>query len=134
MAKTTNKTPRFVAASGKGHEKSELRLIGASAARVAVQEGKALRQTNPRDAHHTIGRLPSTRDVVELILASDKDRVAPLVPVRHTRMLESAFTFYRGTAGVQAHDLACAPSSGVEVQCCGDAHLMNFGGFATPER
>jgi uncharacterized protein (DUF2252 family) len=93
-----------------------------------------LRLTTPRQAHHTVGQLPETRDPVQLILASNRDRVTALVPVRHSRMLESPFTFYRGTASVQAYDLAHAPSSGIEVQCCGDAHLMNFGGFATPER
>ena len=56
------------------------------------------------------------------------------MPVRHGRMMESAFAFFRGTALLQAHDLAQLPSSGIEVQACGDCHLMNFGGFATPER
>jgi uncharacterized protein (DUF2252 family) len=97
-------------------------------------EARALRQTTSREAHKTIGTFPATRDPVELILASNNDRVAALIPVRHTRMLESPFTFYRGTASLQAYDLAYAPASGIKVQCCGDAHLMNFGGFATPER
>jgi hypothetical protein len=57
-----------------------------------------------------------------------------LLPLRHGRMVRSAFTFYRGAALTMASDLASTPSSGVHVQCCGDAHLCNFGGFATPER
>jgi uncharacterized protein (DUF2252 family) len=99
-----------------------------------LAEGKTMRRITPRKAHRAVGQLPEARDPIQLIVASNEDRVAALVPVRHSRMLESPFTFYRGTAGVQAFDLAHAPSSGIEVQCCGDAHLMNFGGFATPER
>ncbi len=57
-----------------------------------------------------------------------------LVPIRHGRMLQSPFAFYRGTAAIMAADLAHTPSSGLRVQACGDAHLSNFGGFATPER
>ena len=54
--------------------------------------------------------------------------------MRHGRMVRSAFTFYRGAALTMASDLASTPSTGLHVQCCGDAHLCNFGGFATPER
>ena len=56
------------------------------------------------------------------------------MPLRYGRMLQTPFTFYRGSAGVMAADLAKTPATGIHVQCCGDAHLMNFGGFATPER
>src|SRR5262249_4576160 len=65
---------------------------------------------------------------------SNGDRVPHLVPVRITRMLESPFAFYRGSAIVQAHDLQHSPSAGIIVQSCGDCHLMNFGAFASPER
>src|SRR5262249_19660747 len=65
---------------------------------------------------------------------SNKGRVEQLLPIRFTRMAESAFAFFRGTANLQAHDLKGTPSAGITVQCCGDCHLMNFGGFATPER
>jgi uncharacterized protein (DUF2252 family) len=57
-----------------------------------------------------------------------------LIPIRHGRMLQSPFAFFRGTALTQAHDLKGTPSSGIQVHACGDCHLMNFGGFATPER
>ena len=57
-----------------------------------------------------------------------------LLPLRHGRMVRSPFTFYRGSALAMAADLASTPVSGIRVQCCGDAHLSNFGGFATPER
>src|SRR5262249_50386706 len=74
------------------------------------------------------------RDPLALIEESNQGRVETLLPIRFTRMAESAFAFFRGTAILQAHDLKGTPSAGATVQCCGDCHLMNFGGFATPER
>jgi uncharacterized protein (DUF2252 family) len=71
---------------------------------------------------------------VEAVLAAEEGRLSELLPLRHGRMVRSAFTFYRGAALPMAADLASTPSSGVCIQCCGDAHLCNFGGFATPER
>ena len=71
---------------------------------------------------------------MELVLAAEKGRMPELLPLRHGRMVRSAFTFYRGSALTMAADLASTPVSGIRVQCCGDAHLCNFGGFATPER
>ncbi len=69
-----------------------------------------------------------------MVLEAEKGRMPHLLPLRHGRMVRSAFTFYRGSALAMAADLATTPSSGLRVQCCGDAHLSNFGGFATPER
>jgi uncharacterized protein (DUF2252 family) len=74
------------------------------------------------------------RDPVALIGDRDAGRLEWLVPIRYGRMLRSAFTFYRGSAALMAHDLAFAPSSGLTVQLCGDAHLLNFGIFGSPER
>ena len=74
------------------------------------------------------------RDPVGLLLGQAASRVPELVPVRHGRMLVSPFTFYRGAALPMAADLAGTPSSGLRVQLCGDAHLSNFGAFASPER
>ena len=74
------------------------------------------------------------RDPVGLLLGQAKSRVPELVPVRHGRMLVSPFTFYRGAALPMAADLAGTPASGLRVQLCGDAHLSNFGAFASPER
>ena len=68
------------------------------------------------------------------MLQAEKGRLPDLLPLRHGRMVRSAFTFYRGSALKMAFDLASTRSTGVRVQCCGDAHLCNFGGFATPER
>jgi hypothetical protein len=96
--------------------------------------GKALRTTCPREAH-AVWRTPSDRpDAVELVLAAERGRVQELLPLRHGRMVKSAFTFYRGAALTMATDLADTPTTGIRVQACGDAHLCNFGGFATPER
>ena len=75
-----------------------------------------------------------SRDPVGLLLEQDKSRVQDLVPIRHGRMLVSPFTFYRGAALPMAADLATTPASGLRVQLCGDAHLANFGAFASPGR
>jgi uncharacterized protein (DUF2252 family) len=96
--------------------------------------GKGLRKAYPRSAHAGVTLGQGERDALALIEESDKDRVEQLLPVRFTRMAESAFAYFRGSAIVQAHDLEGTPSAGPAVQCCGDCHLMNFGGFATPER
>jgi len=96
--------------------------------------GKALRETCPRDAHATWKPAADRPDPVKLVLDSEKGRLPDLLPLRHGRMVRSAFTFYRGSALAMAYDLSSTPTSGVRVQCCGDAHLCNFGGFATPER
>jgi uncharacterized protein (DUF2252 family) len=99
------------------------------------EAGKSLRVKCPRTSHREVVLGPGDkRDVVELIDAQNKDRLQNLVPIRHGRMLQSAFAYFRGTAAVQAYDLAGTPTSGIIVQACGDCHLMNFGGFATPER
>ena len=96
--------------------------------------GKALRR---RVGFRALGnwRTPARRtDPVAVLKATDKEREAALLPIRYGRMLQSPFAFYRGAAAIMARDLATARTSGIFVQACGDAHLMNFGGFATPER
>jgi len=96
--------------------------------------GKALRAKVPRQSHAKLPTHRKGRDVVAMLEASNKGRVPELVPIRYGRMLHSPFAFLRGSASVMAFDLAKTPVSGIRVQACGDAHLMNFGGFATPER
>src|SRR5271169_1940074 len=96
--------------------------------------GKRLRDTAPRDAHAAWRAHAERADPVGILRAADASRQPQLVPLRYGRMLQSPFTFYRGSAGVMAADLAETPASGIRVQVCGDCHLMNFGGFATPER
>jgi len=97
-------------------------------------EGKMLRDTVPRADHSGWKPPKDRRDPVEIVLASNEGRLLDLVPIRHGRMMQSPFAFYRGTAAVMAADLANTANSGFRVQACGDAHLSNFGGFATPER
>ena len=96
--------------------------------------GKQARKEVPRASHAEFDP-PSTRpDPVDQLEAQAKTRVPELVPIRYGRMLVSPFTFYRGAAKIMASDLAGTPRSGLRVQCCGDAHLSNFGVFASPER
>jgi len=98
-----------------------------------VARGKDARAVAPLESHAEFSPRPG-RDPVGLLLGQAKSRVPELVPVRHGRMLVSPFTFYRGAALPMAADLAGTPSSGLGVQLCGDAHLSNFGAFASPER
>ena len=78
---------------------------------------------------------PNNRpDPLALVQESDKGRIPQLVPIRHGRMLQTPFTFYRGAALNMAADLSNTPATGLRVQACGDCHLLNFGAFATPER
>ena len=98
------------------------------------EEGKALRDSCPR-ASHADWKPPADRvDPIEILETSNKGRLPDLIPVRYGQMIPSPFVFYRGAAAIMAADLAHTPATGIRVQCCGDAHLMNFGVFATPER
>ena len=95
--------------------------------------GKAARAQAPLDAHREFDPA-SDRDPVGLLLGQAETRVPELIPIRHGRMLVSPFTFFRGAALPMAADLATTRTSGLRVQLCGDAHLSNFGAFASPER
>ena len=99
-----------------------------------VARGKAARAEVPRSSHALYEPSRERSDPVELLERQAKSRVPELVPIRYGRMLVSPFTFYRGAAMIMAHDLASTPRSGLMVQGCGDAHLSNFGVFASPER
>lgn len=95
-------------------------------------QGKAARKKCPRSEQAALGKL--NRNPIPLIKVSSEGRVQSLVALRYGRMLVSPFTFYRGNALLQAHDLSTTPNMGLVSPICGDCHLMNFGGFATPER
>ncbi|MBK1787052.1 DUF2252 domain-containing protein [Prauserella cavernicola] len=95
--------------------------------------GKAARAVAPRSSHAEFTRDPAV-DPLALLAQQDASRVPGLVPIRYGRMAVSPFTYYRGAALPMAADLASTPRSGLTVQACGDAHLMNFGVFASPER
>jgi uncharacterized protein (DUF2252 family) len=96
--------------------------------------GKAARRRMSRKAHGAWEPAARRENPVKVLQRQNKTRVKELVPVRHGRMGASAFTFYRGGAGIMAADLAATPSSELIVQLCGDAHLSNFGIFAAPDR
>ena len=96
--------------------------------------GKQIRKKCPRSSHAKWEAPANRHDPVNLIMESNSDRIPRLVPLRHGRMGRSPFTFYRGAALNMASDLSGTPATGIYVQACGDAHLCNFGGFATPER
>ena len=97
-----------------------------------VTAGKAARKSLSRK--HQAELRPSQTDPVDILAAQDATRIPELIPVRYERMLVSPFTFYRGAAALMAADLGSSPHSGLMAQLCGDAHLSNFGLFASPER
>ena len=99
-----------------------------------VARGRAARIAVPRSSHATCESGSAKRDPVEFLEQQAVSRLPELVPVRYGRMLTSAFSFYRGSALVMAHDLAATPVTGISTQLCGDAHLSNFGMFSSPER
>lgn len=98
------------------------------------ERGRALRELVPRSSHGMWVPDPSRPDPIDLLQEQDRNRIEQLLPIKYGRMLESAFAFMRGSAAVMASDLATTPVTGLQVQLCGDAHLLNFGIFATPER
>ena len=135
MTTTTRTTRRNGTAAGgsKAPRKKPVPVPHLSVAE-RVARGKAARAEVPRASHALFEPPPTRPDPVKLLERQAKTRVPELVPVRYGRMLVSPFTFYRGAALIMAQDLAATPRSGLTVQCCGDAHLSNFGVFASPER
>ena len=97
-------------------------------------KGKESRKATPPSSHAGWEPAADRPDPVALLQEQDATREPDLVPVRHGRMMFSAFTFYRGAAKIMATDLDGTPTAGLTVQLCGDAHLSNFGVFASPER
>jgi uncharacterized protein (DUF2252 family) len=97
-------------------------------------QGREARVRSPRSGH--AGWVPATDrpDPVALLEAQNRTREPDLIPVRHGRMAVSPLTFYRGAAVIMASDLRTTPTAGLTTQLCGDAHLSNFGGYASPER
>jgi uncharacterized protein (DUF2252 family) len=97
-----------------------------------TERGRAARRRCPRASHAELRA--GARDAVAILRGQETTRLPELVPIRYGRMLTSEFAFFRGSAAVMAHDLAGDPRTELRVQLCGDAHLANFGGFASPER
>jgi hypothetical protein len=122
MATTLKRTPSPVAPA---NPETHLSPITPADRRT---RGKRLRDAVPRDAHAAWRAHAGRDDPNSILRAADATRQPELVPLRYRRMLQSPFTFYRGSAGVMAADLAQTPATGIHVQACGDAHLLNFGG------
>lgn len=100
----------------------------------SAERGRALRTSVPRESHAKWEPSIDRPDPVELLKSQGESRVQALLPLRYERMSASAFTFYRGGALIMASDLSETPSTGIQVQACGDAHISNFGLFSSPER
>ncbi len=128
MAATTVKSTARTTAASRGGTVPHLSVAE------RVQRGKAARAEVPRARHAVFTPAPDRADPLETLERQATTRVPELVPIRYGRMLVSPFTFYRGAAMIMAGDLADTPRSGLMAQCCGDAHLSNFGIFASPER
>ncbi len=126
--------------SGIGHGRlrelleEELKPRGRATREESLAYGKALRKQVPRGSHAAWEVGEDRQHAMDLLRRQEGDRVQDLLPIRHQRMAESPFSFYRGAAVIMADDLAHTPTTGVRVQACGDAHLANFGIFASPER
>ncbi len=130
MATRTKTVP--ASASSAGQSRPSGPTWQTVAERTAV--GKAARGATPLDSHASWKAAGDRPDPVEILEAQAESRVPELVPIRYGRMLVSPFTYYRGAAAVMASDLATAPRSGFDAQISGDAHLSNFGGFASADR
>src|SRR5271166_4196460 len=98
------------------------------------EAGRSLRSRVPRRGHGAWQPAPDRSDPLHILGGSNASRLPELVPVRNGRMMASPFAFYRGCPAVMAADLSRTPATGIRLQICGDAHLLNFGTFATPER
>ena len=98
------------------------------------QRGREIRQAVPLLSHAEWEPPPDRPDPVDILEEQARTRVPDLVPIRYGRMVASPFAYFRGAAAPMAWDLAHTPTSGIRVQACGDAHLLNFGMFASPDR
>ena len=128
-------TNRVHAVKPKGPSRRRTEVVEPSAAFLErEQRGKQTRVAAPLEDHAVFDPTSFRADPVELLERQGPSRVAELLPIRYGRMVSSSFAFYRGAALVMAADLATTPGSGLRVQLCGDAHLSNFGFYASPER
>ena len=109
----------------------DLRNIGDT---IGHAGGKALRKEVPRSSHAGWSPTADRPDPVDLIASQNESRIQFLVPIRHWRMAQTPFTFYRGAAKIMASDLSTTPTTGLNTQLCGDAHLSNFGVYGSAAR
>ena len=125
---------RSAAKGGRSQAQKTPRVVPHLSVAERVARGRAARGDVPRSSHADFSPAARRPDPVALLESQAASRVPELVPIRYGRMLVSPFTFYRGAALIMAADLASTPSSGLRAQLCGDAHLSNFGLFASAER
>ena len=137
MAKTSSKANQAKKAKQRAPEPAQ-RARGVldlpKAIEERMSEGRAAREAVPVEAHAEWTAPTDRPDPVGILEEQNLARVQELVPIRHGRMIVSPFTFYRGGAAIMAWDLSRTPTTALRVQCCGDAHLSNFGVFAAPDR
>jgi hypothetical protein len=131
-ATAINRRSKGVAKGGR--VKRAARVVPHLSVAERVARGRVARAEVPRSSHAEYTPAPHRQDPVALLESQAESRVPELVPIRYGRMLVSPFTFYRGAALLMAADLATTPDSGLRAQLCGDAHLSNFGLFASPDR
>lgn len=98
------------------------------------EKGAAIRKIVLHASHKEFTPSENREDPIDILIKTSIGRIESLLPIRYRRMMESPFAFFRGAAAIMAADLAQTPNTGIDLQLCGDCHLMNFGGFATPER
>ena len=137
--KTTSRPSIAESAAPAGEQRGAPGIAGETRARrLTVEErraaGRALRDRVPRGSHAFWAESPDRPDPIMLLEEQAKTRLPDLVPIRYARMRVSPFAFLRGSANVMAQDLARTPTTGIQTQLCGDAHLSNFGAYASPER
>jgi uncharacterized protein (DUF2252 family) len=132
MSDTPKKRPIKKAASAPAAEPLPQTHVQPLAER--TKAGKSLRERCPRKQQGQWQPPADRADPIDLLIENSKGRVENLIPIRYGRMLANPFAFYRGAAAIMAYDLAHTPATGLNLQICGDCHLLNFGGFATTER
>jgi uncharacterized protein (DUF2252 family) len=135
MKSKTNikKTPVRAGRKSTGNAKSESRVFDPGVEERTAM-GKALREKCSRASHAKWVPSPKRHDPIEILRKSNEGRIESLLPIRYGRMRKSPFAFFRGAAAIMAADLATTPITGLHAQLCGDCHLLNFGGYGSPER
>ncbi|UUF15706.1 MULTISPECIES: DUF2252 domain-containing protein [Flavobacterium] len=118
----------------KAADKTEISFDPLASKAERYEKGAAIRKTVPCSAHQEYTPFKNREDPIDILIKTSIGRIESLLPIRYRRMMESPFAFFRGAAAIMAADLAQTPNTGIDLQLCGDCHLMNFGGFATPER
>src|SRR6516225_5723113 len=118
---------------GASHVRDEYLTIATRSPRERRQAGAALRREVPRSAQGGWTPPADRPDPVEILIEQGKSRIPELLPIRYSRMRTDPFAFLRGAAAVMASDLASTPTTNLRMQACGDAHLNNFGSYATPD-